>query len=160
MEDFAFAELPLKSEAHKDISCYECLGQIALVWLLCLLHPGCQLCIRMHSWCDNSGAEATANKLFTTSWPLAAFVQRLAILSGFTGIQLDVQHIAGPKNEEADYLSRWRPPAASASRWKLSNRRRIKLKDLWQASPCITVSPASWKPDFSLPSCSPFGAAL
>ncbi|CAE6925850.1 spn-E [Symbiodinium sp. CCMP2456] len=43
VEDFAFAELPLKSEAHKDISCYECLGQIALVWLLSLLHPGCQL---------------------------------------------------------------------------------------------------------------------
>ena len=29
--DFAFANLPLKSEAHRDISCYECLGQI-LYW--------------------------------------------------------------------------------------------------------------------------------
>ena len=160
VQDFAFAELPLHSEAHKDISCYECLGQIALVWLLSLLHPSCRLCVRMHSWCDNTGAEATANKLFTTSWPLAAFVQRLSILSSFTGIQLDVQHIAGPKNEEADYLSRWRPPSTLASRWKPSYRRRIKLKDLWQATPCISVSPSSWRPNFSLPSDSPFGAAL
>ena len=27
--DFAFADLPLKSEAHRDISCCGCLGQIA-----------------------------------------------------------------------------------------------------------------------------------
>ena len=32
VSDFAFADLPLKSEAHRDISCYECLGHIALVW--------------------------------------------------------------------------------------------------------------------------------
>ena len=111
VSDFAFADLPLKSEAHKDISCYECLGQIALVWLLSTLHPMCRLSLKLRTWCDNSGAESASNKMFTTSWPFAAFVQRLALLSSFTGIHLDVQHIPGDKNVEADYLSRWKPPA-------------------------------------------------
>ncbi|CAE7208989.1 unnamed protein product [Symbiodinium microadriaticum] len=75
VSDFAFADLPLKAEAHKDISCYECLGQIALVWLLSTLHPMCKLSITLRTWCDNSG------------------------------IHLDVQHIPGDKNVEADYLN-------------------------------------------------------
>ena len=160
VSDFAFADLPLKSEAHRDISCYECLGQIALVWLLSVLHPCCRLSVRMHSWCDNTGAESAANKLFTTAWPLAAFTQRLALLSSFTGIHLDVQHIAGPKNEDADYLSRWLEHSPLAARWKLPFRRRISLKQLWHASPQISISPPSWKPSFQVPSGSPLGAAL
>ena len=160
VSDFAFADLPLKSEAHRDISCYECLGQIALVWLLSVLHPCCRLSVRMHSWCDNTGAESAANKLFTTAWPLAAFTQRLALLSSFTGIHLDVQHIAGPKNEDADYLSRWLEHTPLATRWKLSFRRRISLRQLWHASPQISISPPPWEPRFPVPSGSPLGAAL
>ncbi|CAE7488632.1 spn-E [Symbiodinium necroappetens] len=76
VSDFAFADLPLKAEAHKDISCYECLGQIALVWLLSTLHLMCKLSIKLRTWCDNSGAESASNKMFTTSWPFAAFIQR------------------------------------------------------------------------------------
>ena len=160
VSDFSFADLPLKAEAHKDISCYECLGQIALVWLLSTLHPMCKLSITLRTWCDNSGAESASNKLFTTSWPFAAFIQRLALLSSFTGIHLDVQHIPADKNVEADYLSRWKPPAPLAARWKPTFRRRFTLKQLWGASPQLSISPRSWKPDFPLPSCSILGAAL
>ncbi|CAE7341487.1 unnamed protein product, partial [Symbiodinium sp. KB8] len=151
VSDFAFADLPLKAEAHKDISCYECLGQIALVWLLSTLHPMCKLSITLRTWCDNSGAESASNKLFTTSWPFAAFIQRLALLSSFTGIHLDVQHIPGDKNVEADYLSRWKPPATLAARWKPTFRRRFTLRQLWGAAPQLSISPKSWKPDFPLP---------
>ena len=84
----------------------------------------------------------------------------LLLLSSFTGIHLDVQHIAGPKNEDADYLSRWLEHAPLAARWKLSFRRRISLKQLWHASPQISFSPPSWKPSFQVPSGSPLGAAL
>ena len=160
VSDFSFADLPLKAEAHKDISCYECLGQIALVWLLSQLHPMCKLSITLRTWCDNSGAESASNKLFTTAWPFAAFIQRLALLSSFTGIHLDVQHIPGDKNVEADYLSRWKPPATLADRWKPAFRRRFTLKQLWDASPQLSVSPRSWKPNFPLPTCSILGAAL
>ena len=160
VSDFAFADLPLKSEAHRDISCYECLGQTALVWLLSVLHPCCRLSVRMHSWCDNTGAESAANKMFSAAWPLAAFTQRLALLSSFTGIHLDVQHTAGPKNEDADYLSRWLEHTPLAARWKRTFRRRVSLRQLWHAGPQISISPSSWKPDFPLPSGSPLGSAL
>ena len=105
----------------------------------------------MHSWCDNTGAESAANKMFTTAWPLAAFTpQRLALLSSFTGIHLDVQHIAGPKHEDADYLSRWLEHTPLAARWKRNFRRRVSLRQLWHAGPQISISPPSWKPDFPL----------
>ena len=67
--------------------------------------------------------------------PFAAFVQRLAILSSFTDIHLDVQHIPGDKNVEADYLSRWKPPATLASRWQPAFRRQFTLRQLWGAAP-------------------------
>ena len=95
------------------------------------LHPMCRLSLRLRTWCDNSGAESASNKMFTTSWPFAAFFLRLALLSSFTGIHLDVQHIPDDKNIEADYLSRWKPPAPLAARWQPSFRRRFTLKQLW-----------------------------
>ena len=144
IQDFAFAEIPLRSEASRDISCYEALAQIALVWLM--VSPFSKLSVRIHSWCDNTGAEASSNSLFTTAWPLAAFTQRLALISSLTGIHLDVGHISGPTNVDADHLSRWVAPAPLASRWKAENRRRVFLKQLWFASPCVTVSPKAWRP--------------
>ena len=158
--DFAFAELPLRSDASKDITSYEALAQIALVWLLGHLHPLARMAVRLHSWCDNTGAEASSNSLFTTAWPLAAFTQRLALMSSFTGVHLDVHHIAGPKNSDADHLSRWVPPAPLAARWLQANRRRVSLRQLWFASPNVSLCPPSWRPSFPVPFSSPMGAAL
>ena len=62
--------------------------------------------MRIASLSDNTGAETCANKLYSSQMPLAAFSQRLALLSSYCGIFLDVTHIAGPKNEAADFLSR------------------------------------------------------
>ena len=45
--------------------------------------------------------------MFASDWPLAAFVQRLAVYSVETGVELDVSHISGEKNTLADSLSRW-----------------------------------------------------
>ena len=96
IEDFASAQTPLRSGANRDymlrLSGLDCLDR-----LLGTLHPCCRMAVRMHSWCENTGAEASANSLFATSWPLAAFTQRLALMSSYTGVHKDVHHVAGPK---------------------------------------------------------------
>ena len=95
ISDFSFANIALHSSASSDISCYECLAQIALVVLLQTALPGARLSIRIASLSDNTGAETCANKLYSSKMPLAAFGQRLALLSSYCGIFLDVTHIAG-----------------------------------------------------------------
>ena len=98
VDDFAFTLLELQSDAQRNICCYEALGQIALVHCLSAVTPGGRLFVRVPSWCDNTGAESVNDKLFASDWPLAAFVQRLAVYSVETGVELDVSHISGEKN--------------------------------------------------------------
>ena len=50
-----------------DIGCYELLAHIALVLLLAASMPGGRARICVRSMCDNSAAEATINKLMTSS---------------------------------------------------------------------------------------------
>ena len=159
--DFAFASIPLQSQASNDISSYECLAQIALVVLLRTRFPGARCRVRLASLCDNTGAESAANTFYSATIPLAAFAQRLALLSSFCGILLDVSHIAGPKNEDADFLSRWRPDTALPSCWNSEFRLRLSLRDLWFAHPKVSVHPdkdASFP--FQVPQSSILGAAL
>ena len=97
----------LPSVAQEAITCWETLAQMGLVLLLASCFPGGRLKICVPSWCDNTGAESTSNKLFCTSLPLAFFAQKLSLLSWHTGISLDVHHVAGFENTIADHLSRW-----------------------------------------------------
>lgn len=60
----------------------------------------------IRSLSDNSGAEAGSNTLFTTSFPLCVFLEKLCLLAACTCMELDVSHIAGRENEIADQLSR------------------------------------------------------
>ena len=87
--DLAFAKVAFSPLAQRDITYYEALGQMAL--LLCLARgcPGARL-VRMSAWCDNTGAESASNKLYCSRAPLCFVIQRLAFLSGRTGILLDV----------------------------------------------------------------------
>ena len=106
VQDFAFSGLTLSDSASDDISCYECLAQIALLHCACAVTSSGRICVRIPSWTDNTGAESVANRLYTSKYPLCMFAQRLALFSCFTAMELDTTHISGPRNELADWLSR------------------------------------------------------
>ena len=158
--DVSFANITLHSSASSDISCYECLAQIALVVLLQTALPGARLAIRLSSLSDNTGAETSANKFYSSKMPLAAFAQRLALLSSYCGIFLDVSHIAGPKNDAADFLSRWRAHQPLPQEWPPHGRRRLHLRDLWFAHPQVHSEPPHAAFPFQIPKSSMLGAAL
>ena len=47
------------------------------------------------------------DKLYSSAFPLSVFLKRLSMLACMTGIELDVFHVPGEKNDDADLLSRW-----------------------------------------------------
>ena len=153
--DFSFASIPLQSQASNDISSYECLAQIALVVLLQSRRPGARLHVRLASFCDNTGAESAANTFYSASVPLAAFAQRLALLSSFSGIRLDVSHIAGPKNEDADFLPRWLLGEFLPPGWNQPLRMRLSLQDV-VFHPKMQVYPQDASFLFRVPEIPPF----
>ena len=66
--------------------------------------------VRLRTLSDNAGAEAGINKLYTSHFPLSAFLKKLCMLACLTGIELDVGHVPGEKNDDADLLSCWDDP--------------------------------------------------
>ena len=140
----------LPSVAQEAITCWETLAQMGLVLLLASCFPGGRLKICVPSWCDNTGAESTSNKLFCTSLPLAFFAQKLSLLSWHTGISLDVHHVAGFENTIADHLSRWMEGEELPSGFSLDDRFRLSWEMLWHFKPDVRIWPEShgllWQP--------------
>ena len=153
VDDFAFTRLDLRADAQRHICCYEVLGQIALVHCLSAVTPGGRLFVRVPSWCDNARAESVNDKLFTSDWPLAAFVQRLAVYSVETGVELDVSHISGEKNTLADSLSCWASglledlPCSCQSSFRIP----IDLQSLWKHERRARIYPADAYVPWTLP---------
>ena len=106
-QDFDALQIPVDDDLQKIISALELLAQIAIVYTVSRLFPGHRVPIRIHSFSDNTGAESGSNKLFTMKHPQCLFVEKLCLLSATFSMELDVQHIAGKNNDEADALSRW-----------------------------------------------------
>ena len=153
VDDFAFTLLDLHPDAQRNICCYEALGQIALVHCLSAGTPGGRLFVRMPSWCDNTGAESVNDKLFSSDWPLAAFVQRLAVYSVETGVELDVSHISGEKTTLADSLSRWASGTLEdlPCSCQLSFRIPIDLQNVWKHERRARIYPADAYVPWTLP---------
>ena len=151
VSDFGFAGIELSSRASDNISCYECLAQIALLHCLSAALPGGRMHVRIPSWSDNTGAEAVSNKLFTSSYPLSIFAQRLALFSCFSGIELDTTHISGHRNELADWLSRWNGTDTLPSGIAPEFRVRLDLRQLWFRERCVSFHPADFKPPWNVP---------
>ena len=78
--DFLPFGVPIHAEMQRDISCYEALAQGALILTASALASGCRIPILLKSQSDNTAAEAGSNSLFSTSRPLAFFLERLALL--------------------------------------------------------------------------------
>ena len=62
--------------------------------------------------------------------PECLFVKKLCLLSATFSMELDVQHIAGKNNDEADALSRWSEQDQVPCDFQLADRVRISLSDL------------------------------
>ena len=134
---------------QRDIVSYETLAQIAVVMILSIHFLACKYPVCIRSLLDNTGAEAGSNALFTTKLPQCLFLERLCFLASITGIDLDVSHIAGSRNELADTLSRMTdfsnlPPGIYAD-----HRIRFTLEKLWHTprEPSLHPSTAfiSWQ---------------
>ena len=59
-----------------------------------------------------------------------------------SGMEMNVGHIAGPINIEADGLSRWDGNGSPPHEFRASDRFRISLSDLWLQSRAPSQFPA------------------
>ena len=131
LQDFIALKIDLDSDLQKSITSMETLAQIAIMWISSRVHPGHRIPITLPSFSDNTGAESGSNRLFSTKKPQCWFLEKLCLLSTMSGMEMDVSHIAGPINIEADGLSRWDGNDAPPHNFRASDRIRISLSDLW-----------------------------
>ena len=61
----------------------------------------------------------------------ALFLEKTCLMGALHGMELDVHHISGPTNCEADALSRWSGEGSPPFALDPSDRIRIPLKSLW-----------------------------
>ncbi|CAE6964864.1 unnamed protein product [Symbiodinium sp. CCMP2592] len=147
LSDLSVLSLELRRPAHKDIACYETLAQIALVHAYRSVFPSGRVAVRLPSFSDNASTEALGAKLYTAKWPLGAFAQKLSLISAASGIELDISHIAGEKNDDADLLSRWNQTDSLPDKWRKEDRVDCSLKFIWFFRKEVLV----WPSHFSLP---------
>ena len=149
LSDFKYLDLPLHHDAQRDISCWETLAQVGLMLLYAQFCPGGRMRLILPSFSDNTGAEAVCAKLLTTKSPLCFFAQLVAMVSTRLGIRLDVQHISGERNEEADLLSRWDEQAPLGERWDPDMRYRFSVQDFFDQRHDVRLFPSDahilWK---------------
>ena len=131
LQDFIALNVELDKDLQKSITSMETLAQIAIMWISCRIHPGHRIPITLPSFSDNTGAESGSNRLFSTKTPQCWFLEKLCLLSTMSGMEMDVNHIAGPSNIEADGLSRWDGTESPPHNFRASDRIRISLSDLW-----------------------------
>ena len=139
--------MPMNSDAQRDISSYETLAQMALIFVSHRILPSKRLPIRLPTQSDNVSAEAGGNKFFSTASPLCVFLEKLALLSVHHGITPDVSHIAGELNASADLLSRWDFEAPLPLEFDHSSRIRLQLDDLLRSHRSVRLVPS----DFTVP---------
>ena len=96
----------LHKDAQKYIACWEALAQLALLQATCSTLRSQCMSFTLPSGCDNTAAEAGANRLSTTSWPLSIFLQLIARWACAHVVEIQPRHIPGGKNVWADELSR------------------------------------------------------
>ena len=79
--------------------------------------------ISLRQQCDNAGVVAVSQKGLTMKQPLASVLQAMAVCAAQRGIMLRISHVAGTRNDWADWLSRG---TGAAEFWKtLDPRKRI-----------------------------------
>ena len=145
--DFAALHIPVHEDLQKDITSLETLAQIALVYLAIQFFPGSRIPIRIPTLSDNTTAEAVSNKLFSTSMPIALFLEKLSVLVSSSCVDVDVSHIPGHDNDFADALSRWNGEGQPPHHFLLHDRFPITLRQIW----CLDKHPRLFPNTVSLP---------
>ena len=100
----------------------------------------------------NSGAEAVCAKLLTTKSPLCFFAQLVSMVSTRLGIRLDVQHISGERNTDADLLSRWDQQSPIGERWDIDLRYRFSVQGFFDQRHDVRIFPSDAHILWKLPS--------
>ena len=134
----------LTKDAEQYIACFETIAQ----WVLLQMDysaTGCsslRFCLPTPS--DNSPTQASVNKLFTTAFPLSLFLLKVASWAHAKGLSLEVGHIPGVKNTDADDPSRNRLQKFTGA--TTSKRFHIKLQDLARSEHEVSLWPpnANW----------------
>ncbi|CAE7268687.1 hypothetical protein AK812_SmicGene19051 [Symbiodinium microadriaticum] len=131
VQEFLALGLQMQLQAQRDITCYEILAQHALLCLVAARLPTGRLHLQLPTLSDNTGSESSVIKLFSTVYPICMFLQRIAAFSTLSGLSLEVAHVPGVCNDDADMLSRWDGVSPLAPKWLLQNRVRLPLAKLW-----------------------------
>ena len=85
------------------------------------------------------------------TYPLCVFLEKLCLLSAVSGMELDVSHIPGAQNVEADDLSRWDQKGPIPHSFQAHERIRINLDQIWFIRQRPTLVPPSAAIPWSLP---------
>ncbi|CAE6911316.1 unnamed protein product [Symbiodinium sp. CCMP2592] len=138
--DFDDLNIPLDNNTQKNIGAGS--SWLKLLW---------RFFLQRLARADDAGFScASANRLMTTSSPLCFFAQQLAFVAFRHGITLDVHHISGFRNEEADYLSRWNGTDPLLPEFAETFRYRYPVKRMWQSDHDVRVFPKGtrllWSP--------------
>ena len=139
VSDFEQLGLTISQDLQKHITSFEALAQIARF----------PICLRTLS--DNSGAESGSNKLWSMSYPLCVFLEKLCLLSGATGMEIDVSHIPGAQNVVADDLSRWDGIQEIPHGFSPHERFTIDLQSIWYVRSSPSLIPKSAEIPWTLP---------
>ena len=152
VQQFTALGIPVQSDANLDISSYETLAQCFVLLAFWKCSGAGRLALKLPALSDNSGAEAVCNKLYTSKTLLNLFVRKLCMWSALSGISLECSHIAGEKNDDADFLSRWNGDASTLpSRFRTEDRFAIDLLAFWNVAFSVSIFPPQAKLLWKLP---------
>ena len=151
-QDFSSLRIPIHDNLQKDITSLETLAQIALVYITIQFFPGARIPIKIPTLSDNTAAEAASNKLFSTSMPIALFLEKLSFLISRSCVEVDVSHIPGHDNDYADALSRWNGEGDPPQDFLLHDRYPLSLQQLWHLESQPKLCPPDTQIPWKLPS--------
>ena len=136
---------PAPLQSH--ISALELLAQLLLLWCAFAALPSARGLCQAQLRCDNSGAEACAEKGLSSVRSMSEVVKKFLSFQAWAGIQADIEHIPGYRNDLADELSRLDPgaPAPLAG----TDRLHPPLRWLLSQRPRLEPSTASWPEPFA-----------
>ena len=157
---FTALGIAVQSNANLDISSYETLAQCFVLLAFWKCSGAGRLALKLPALSDNSGAEAVCNRLYTSKTPLNLFVRKLCMWSALSGISLECSHIAGEKNDDADFLSRWNGDAAALpERFRSEDRFVVDLPAFWNITFSVSLFPPDAKLLWKLPASYTLGPA-
>ena len=151
VSDFENLGLQVTQDLQRHITCFETLAQIALLFIASRVFPAHRFPLCLKTLSDNAGAESGSNRLWSMSYPLCVFLEKLCLLSGSTGMEIDVSHIPGAQNVVADDLSRWDYISPIPHGFTSSERFRIDLQLIWHVRQTPSLVPDNAEIPWTLP---------